>query len=319
MLRRATAAASIVIATVLVSAPNAAGGGWATLDLRGRHFGPTETIQSGGQALFPSAKEAERARTGIDRYFVYLVPDLDWDMAFSALVRRQPARWWHAPPGAVRIGDVRVRVPGSNLARVLATFEIPDVTPGEYALVVCSEGCAAPLGDLAPSRIIVTGDAVTAATARAMDRLRWRVRRQGHTRRQARSAKRAASVAEAEAAAALERTSELEHELARLRRAPTASNPSSAGAASAGWLVAGIALGAWAGAAFRRRRAARADGQLPPPWVPERATASAPDRAAIPMAWEGERPLASPNVRPAANESPAPYASRVGPGTGVAR
>jgi hypothetical protein len=319
---RTTVVGLAIMAMVLTApGPAFAGGWWSYLGLQGRHVGPGEKVIARSEVLFRSTDEAARAAASTtERYYIYLIPDLDWAMVDRAMMEADPGDWWTAPRRAIRLGAVRIRGVDGNLARLRASFEIPEVTPGTYALMACDEGCVRPLADLVPSEIIVAADALTAATARKLEHLSSRM---GEVRRglvrDVRRVEHAASEATERANTLMDRVSAMERGVARLLGAPTSQPAPSSAPFAIGWLVAGFVLGAWATAAFRRRRAARTDGQPPPPWVPDRATASAPDRAAIPMAWEGERPLASPNVRPAANESPAPYASRVGPGTGVAR
>lgn len=293
---------------LLLSAPASAGGWWSHLGLRGRHLGPGERIQARSEVLFRSSDEADRVAKGAaGPYFVYLIPELDWAMVERAMRKADPGEWWTAPETALRIGTVRVTARDSNLGRVRASFEVPEVAPGRYALMVCDPGCARPLADMVPSEVIVTADAVTAATARKVQRMRSRLHdRQRDLVRRLRWSARAASAARGEAAAAVARVSALEHELRDLRRPPAERRAPSAPGATTGWFVAGIVLGGSLAAALQRRRRDRPERQPPSPLAHGRATASAPHRAAIWMASDAERPAASPYVSPAANESPAP-------------
>jgi DNA-binding CsgD family transcriptional regulator len=92
---------------------------------------------------------------------------------------------WTPPASALRIGTVRITATDSNLARVRASFEVPEVAPGDYAIMLCDEGCTRPLADMIPSKVIITADAVTAVVEAAGERVPRLERPAGLTEREA--------------------------------------------------------------------------------------------------------------------------------------
>src|SRR5688500_9436007 len=135
----------------------------------------------------------------------------------------------------------------SNLALANASFRVPDVPPGRYAVMFCDAGCAHPLADVIPmTELAVVANPAIARLAVRVERLEQQAFAQGQkllgTRAAAREAQLAASGKLTRAQARIEA---LERRLADSRRPAWANIP---------WLVAGVVLGVVVGLLLRRRR-----------------------------------------------------------------
>lgn len=153
-----------------------AGGWWSFLDLPKKHVVAGETIRvRSTEVLFRSIDEARRAVAGIDRYYAYLLPTLDWRIVDRAMAKGDPGDWWVPPSVAIRLEHVRFTHSDANLVKAEATFTVPQIGSGSYAVMFCTESCVTPLGDVVPTRVVVAADALTAKTALGLARLRSRV------------------------------------------------------------------------------------------------------------------------------------------------
>jgi hypothetical protein len=68
---------------------------------------------------------------------------------------------------------------GGNVASAYASFRVPAVSPGRYAVAFCSSGCARALGDVLPNgRFTIVADSATASLAARVKSLEATVMRQ---------------------------------------------------------------------------------------------------------------------------------------------
>ncbi|HXF71831.1 MAG TPA: hypothetical protein VNO79_04375 [Actinomycetota bacterium] len=168
----------------LAAAPRAmAGGWWSSLDLEDRSLAPGDRVRVGTQFWFRSIEAAERARTGGD-FRAYLVRGFDWRVLEEAMAVADPGSWWELGSArAFEVGNVRLFGFDGNLAHARASFVVPAVPPGAYALMFCDVGCTRALGDIVPSRVLVAPDRFTARLSQRVGNLalelretRWRLR-----------------------------------------------------------------------------------------------------------------------------------------------
>ena len=270
--------------------PAAASGGGSWIPLRGSVLATGESFRTqAAEVLFESRRDAARAHAGIDVFYAYLVPDDRW------LIDEEPSNGWVPPAVAIRAGTVEIERRPGNWARIRVRFEVPPVEPGEYSVMLCTEGCLEPLGAISPSSVTVTDDLVVARTARELDRLQRAVgsavRRIG---RRVKAVERDAT-SSTEAEADLIRTVvDLSSQMVALERRAEAAEErlkELEGAAPAlAWLVVGAA-GAALLILLPRRRRPRERPPTPPRVVemelvepPEMEPEPDPDRTPVPAA-----------------------------------
>lgn len=240
-----------LFAIVIMPTGALAGGWWSFLQVPGRYFGVGETITfMENEVMFDTIEEADGARS--EDFGVYLVENYDEGLLDHAMTRPEPDDWWEPLSTPMRIGDLELVNPDSNLMKARVTFTVPEVPPGRYALVLCSNpDCDQSLGNVIPSEVIVTQDVLAAQTARrvanesfenemALVRLRHRL---GGVRSQLSELR--AEMAEMEPATV---TAPISHTSSR--------EPGLPWLAYAGWFLAGGVVTASAG----RRRSSRPKG-----------------------------------------------------------
>jgi len=259
--------------TVLgVGGPAAAGGWWSGIPLQGAELGVGERFMTDrGEILFDTVEASARARQGLDRYYAYLIPDLDWSVVDEAMSVGEPGDWWVRPETRIRVGEVEVRGGPSNLARIRVAFDVPEVEPGTHALMLCTAGCVRALADVVPHEVLVTEDPLAARTARELSRLGVRLdatrSRLGHRVAELERELRVARSQETDPDAldaATTRVVELERRVAELEGS----------APGAAWLVVGAAGAALLLLPLRRRRPR--EGPPTPPRVVEMELAAPP-------------------------------------------
>jgi hypothetical protein len=164
----------------LIPSPAVAGGWWTYVDLPGSQLGVGETIHADALVLFEKIEEAQAARAG-GNYYAYLLTDLDWSMVLDAQNEEFSPDWWKpANVPRYKVGTVSFEAArgfgkGSNVLRATTRLDIPAVTPGAHALMLCDEGCRHPLGDVVPSKVTVVASASEARLARSIERVDFRV------------------------------------------------------------------------------------------------------------------------------------------------
>ena len=199
---------------------------------------------------FRSSEAAERARSGGD-FRVYLVRGFDWDPLEEAMRVANPGPWWELGSArAFEVGTVQLSGFDLNLAHAQASFVVPALPPGGYALMFCNAGCTRPLGDIVPSRVLVAPDRFTAHLAQRVDELGLELR---EARRRLRTARDRIRQLEAVAddgpqallAARVDRLSALVRDVERRPVRPEEASGGSGGAWLGALGAAALALG-WA-------------------------------------------------------------------------
>lgn len=158
---------SLIAGLQLMPFPATAGGWWSSIDLRGAYLGIGETVTVRSEVMFNTLGSADKAREGRS-FHAYLARGVDRSALNEAMSVPEPKRWWTPPRELTLIGDVQLSNWNSNLAVATAELKVPDMTPGSYALMLCSAGCRTPLANLIPLRVHVSVDPVAARTARKL-------------------------------------------------------------------------------------------------------------------------------------------------------
>ena len=208
---------------------------------------------------FSSIRAAREAQDG--RFYVYALRGLDYSVVRQAMSEPSPKDWWSlGDADALELGRVVLRVSEGNLGRARASFTVPELTPGTYALMFCDAECAHPLGDVVPTaNFTVVADPAIAEIAERTTRLEERfAARQARSLAAARAAERSARTAVANAESELRALGEKLRALDR-EVAEGANSWQLSLWALAGWVIAGGFAGAFAFLVLRRRWA-----KLPP-------------------------------------------------------
>ncbi len=159
-----------VVAGLLLTPSAAFAGRWFSgIDLQGRYLGIGESLTFRSEVMFRNLEDAERARDS-GEFHAYLVRGIDHRALNEATLVAEPKHWWSPPKELRLIGDVRLSKWNANLAVATAEIDVPEVTPGSYTLMLCNLGCSRPLGNLFPLQVRVSPDALTAQTARKLER-----------------------------------------------------------------------------------------------------------------------------------------------------
>jgi hypothetical protein len=170
---------ALVAVASLAFAPAAhAGGWWNTVDPGAALWAPGLHVRADSdQSLFPSIEAAERAFER-GEYYAYLLEGFDYEIVDRALGEAFDPEWWRLGGAtATRLGPVNLREPNGNLVHATARFEVPDVAPGRYHLMFCTEGCTRPFADAIPATLTVIRDPVVADLSRRVEQLRARADR----------------------------------------------------------------------------------------------------------------------------------------------
>lgn len=249
-LQRAVVSGAMV---VLLAVPQGAhaGGWWSSIDLESSFIVVGERVEAHTEFLFRSIDAAERAR-GTGRFYAYLIQDFEYGILEEAMSKPWPRGWWRLGGGrALRIGTVVLSAWDANLARARAEVLVPDVPPGSYALMFCDWGCVHPLGDIVPTRVTLVADPLTVRLRSRLDRLNAR------TSLQAAALHAAVRVARSEGAEIVRTTKAkiagLQKRIERLE----SGRDNIPWLAFAGWLAAGVLLGALVAAVLIRRGKSR--------------------------------------------------------------
>jgi len=252
MRRTALLLSAVVTFTLAFPGTANAGGWWSSIGRVGGHIGIGETLKVRSEVMFRTIEVAERART--TAFYVYLVKGIDKKRLRWAMSRPQPRRWWTPPEWSIPIGNVELSRWDSNMAVATANLQVPEVTAGQYNLMLCDAGCRTPLADVIPQRVRVSPEPLAAETARKLDRVSMdsdlAIRRLRHDVREAN--RQLVDVA----AATIESTRAIE----QLQKEPSAPEPVPSPTpwwAFAGWFLAGVAV------AFSATRARRKHSSLP--------------------------------------------------------
>lgn len=152
------------VATALIVLPSAtAGGWWTSIRLDRTRVAVGQEMSAHANVMFRSVAEAEAAQNGEaeSAFYVYLLREFDHSIVQRAMRKPSPRNWWSiGSADAFQVGRVEIVDPEWNLALAKATFSVPEVPPGRYALMFCDKGCAHPLADVIPTlprQLTVTG------------------------------------------------------------------------------------------------------------------------------------------------------------------
>ena len=155
---------SLVCAALLWPSAAKAGGWWSEVNVRHRYVAIGHKVFVNSVHYFTSERENERAQDGHPAYFAYLVKNVDSAITYG-LQDPQNGRWWQPFDGPMwklgRIDIVGVRAQGA--------FELPDVAPGRYWIMLCSTGCERAYNDAVPTRLFIVETQVTAQAASRAD------------------------------------------------------------------------------------------------------------------------------------------------------
>ena len=261
-MRTVKVAAAVFVCSLALTGVAGAGGWWSGIDLKDPYSAPGMRVRAEAEVLFATTERAEQAlRDG--GFGVYVIEDLDNRMLEKAMSRAKRPGWWELGAATEhRVGNVRLESGGSNLARAYVEFTLPDLEPGRYSLMLCSEGCSRPLGATIPASIRVVEDPLTARLGSALASLRERSQvARANLRYELRTARREAQRAGA--------TKQLLSAARALEAAPAPRAPKvvvePAWSAHAGWFLAGLVAGGLligAGKLRRQVRSRRASTRL---------------------------------------------------------
>jgi hypothetical protein len=253
--------------TVLLFPGSATAGGWWSFIQTDRStVAVGQRVEAEAEVLFASIPAAREALDG--RFYVYALRGFDYSIVRRAMNEPSPKGWWSLGDAqAVELGPVALRISQLNFGRARASFTVPDLPLGTYALMFCDAGCGSPLADVIPrSDFTVVADPATAGLAKRATRLEERLANQARSlaaaRAAARTARAAARTGRASAVDSKLELRALDAEVRALEREvdEAASSSSPPAWALAGWIAAGVLTGALAFLLLRRRSA-----KPPPP------------------------------------------------------
>jgi hypothetical protein len=230
---------ALAIATALFLPPSAAAGGWWT-SLR-----VDRATVVAGQRVHA---HADPLHAGEGKFFVYLLSDFDESRLTRAMSEQFSPSWWSLGEAtAIKVGHVAVGGSASATYLASASFRVPQLSTGTYAVMFCDDGCARPLGDVIPmTEFAVVADPMIARLATRLDRLEERTYAQAQQLLDAR-----AEAQDARLNATGERA-QMRARIHALERAAEDSRP--APWADVRWLIAGLFLGVVVGILLPRRR-----------------------------------------------------------------
>lgn len=242
---------TVVTLLMVLSAPgpSAGGGWWAGIDVNKRYLAPGDRFGIVSEHMFPTTEEAERAFKGEEAFFAYLLEGFDREKLRRAMGKADPGDWLRVSGAAHQLGRMKFGAPDSNLIEARAAFNLPEIEPGRYELMLCDSGCVAPMADAVPVTVWITHDPVAARAGRRADRISERLR----TR---------AQVLRSQLGRLRKRIARAEVEIARSGKdgapeeaiAPAAGDAPSSGQDGPVWALAGLVGGAGAMFVLQRRR-----------------------------------------------------------------
>jgi len=248
MKRLSTALLGLLL-TMVLAAPSQAGGWWSSIGLEDQPVGIGETISLRVSAVMFAPDKAEDAKDGA--FFAYLVEDFDQTALEKAMTVSDPGEWWEPSSEPIRVGDVELINWDANLAQARVRLDVPQVREGSYYLMLCDLGCNVALGNLIPSRVSVTANALAAKTARRLEQTKADLLALKRSRSDLRGTRRTLRQALSHDTIQTEAIQVLEQQLAETHEA--GSQP---WATYAGWFFAGVAIALLFG---RRRARSRVD------------------------------------------------------------
>ena len=131
-----------------------AGGWWTSIRLDRTRVAVGQEMKVHANIMFRSVDAAKAAQTGETQggFYVYLLRGFDYSTVQRAMREASPQNWWTVGSAhAFRVGRVVISGRESNLALANASFRVPEMPPGRYAVMFCDTGCAHPLADVIPT------------------------------------------------------------------------------------------------------------------------------------------------------------------------
>lgn len=256
-MRRSVFAIGCATVALALPATATAGGWWTSIRVDRATVLAGQRVKAHANVMFSSVDAVEAAQSGRrdEEFYVYLLRGFDDSIVERAMRRRSPRNWWSVGGAdAFRVGRVVIGGSGSNLALANASFLVPRVPPGKYAVMFCDAGCVHPLADVIPmTEFAVVANRVIARLAVRVDRLEQQAFNQSQKLLGTRAAAQEAQLAAAgKLTQAQARVEALERRLADSRRSEWAKIR---------WLIAGLVLGVVVGLLLGRRRPPEAPGQ----------------------------------------------------------
>jgi len=162
-----------MMVVALPASPATGGGWWSSADPSPSVVAPGMTVRIKATFL-PSDAALEGERS--ERFYAYLIEDLDRRMVADAMSKAAPRDWWRLGGAkATKLSPVKVRLRDGGLGRVLAEFQMPRTPSGRYSLMICDDGCIHPLGDFVPTTLSVVQSSLVARIKGRSDRMRGRL------------------------------------------------------------------------------------------------------------------------------------------------
>jgi hypothetical protein len=153
-MNRSVLAIGCVAAALIVLPSATAGGWWTSIRLDRTRVSVGQEMKLHVNVMFRSVDAAEAAETGETQggFYVYFLRGFDYSIVQRAMREASPQNWWSLGRArAFRVGRVVISRRELNLAQANASFRVPEVPPGKYAVMFCDEGCAHPLADVIPT------------------------------------------------------------------------------------------------------------------------------------------------------------------------
>jgi hypothetical protein len=143
------------VAAALILLPSAtAGGWWTSIRLDRTTVSVGQELKVDAHVMFRSIDAAEAAQNGNGHgaFYLYLLRGFDYSVVERAMRKPSPRNWWSVGSAdAFRVGRLAIDGRSRNLGVAKASFPVPDVPPGQYAVMFCDAGCVHPLADVIPT------------------------------------------------------------------------------------------------------------------------------------------------------------------------
>ena len=176
-MRRYLLGVVMAAALVLPAAPAAAGGWWSGASVNNGSLVAGETISVRVEAYFTTQAQADAAQT--TPYYAYLVRGYDKQLLRRAMTKGEPKRWWALGGDAtlIQVGTVTLGRMRTNIGHARVSLTVPrTVDPGQYHLMLCTDGCVEPFGHAIPTPVEVFQTAAAVRQDRRVEQLSRQVR-----------------------------------------------------------------------------------------------------------------------------------------------
>lgn len=177
-----------LLVSVVMAMPTGvrAGGWWSFVQAPSRYLAIGETVTLQGEDVFESAGDRRKAFSGERQFFVYLLQGTDREMVDEAMGEADPGDWWTPPERGVPLGRVEFAGHDQGIYNVRTDVQIPDVAPGKYELMYCTDRCQEPLTNHVPLEVTIV-EATAAGLVKSDRRAQEEVERLISSRSQVRA------------------------------------------------------------------------------------------------------------------------------------